>query len=177
LTVQGGGINLEGSTMFKAATLARTCLAGLALVVLSASLANAIYGPRTTIGNNYQQTSSTTSPDGTNAGNCNGVATCYVLFQVTPAQKPLIVQHVSCRASISAGGLLYGYLRSRNGQTVPLRRTHLLPVNTTGTWWVVNSPVMHLLESGERPVVFFQNSATANWGNMDCNISGQLKQP
>ena len=41
--------------MFKAATLARTCLAGLALVVLSASLAKAIYGPRTTIGKNYQQ--------------------------------------------------------------------------------------------------------------------------
>ena len=160
--------------MFKAATLARTCLAGFALVILSASLAGAVFGPRTKIGDNYQQTSTTTSTNGTTEGSCNNIGFCYVLFQVTPAQKPLIIQHVSCRVSVSAGGLTWGHLRSRKGQSSPLKHTFLLPVNTTGNFWAVNSPVMHLLETGERPVVLVSNSAGANW-SLQCNISGVLK--
>ena len=83
---------MKGSTMFKAATLARACcagLAGLALVILSASLAEADYGPRDKIGANYQQTSSTLSPNGINEGVCNSTSTCYVLFQVAPQQRAL----------------------------------------------------------------------------------------
>jgi hypothetical protein len=41
----------------------------------------------------------------------------------------------------------------------------------------VNSPVMHLVESGERPKVFFVNSsAAANWSFNECTISGTLQQ-
>jgi hypothetical protein len=165
--------------MPNAITIARTghaCLAASALVFLSASLAQAEYGPRTTIGANYQQTSNTQSLDGTNAGSCNGNGTCLVLFQVAPAQKPLIVQHVSCRVSVSAGGLVLGYLGTRKGQTFAFKRTQLLPVNTAGSHSVINNPVMHLFETGERPFVYLDNSAAANWG-VECNISGQLKQP
>ena len=58
----------------------RACLAGVALVILSVSLAGAVYGTRTKIGNNYQQTSTTRSINGTSEATCNGVLSCYVLF-------------------------------------------------------------------------------------------------
>jgi hypothetical protein len=158
--------------------IARACLVGSALVILSASLAQAEYGPRTTIGANYQQTSTTTSINGIAEGSCNGNSVCFILFQVTPAQKPLIVQHVSCTALVSAGGLTSASLRTRMGQTFPIKRTALLPVNLTSTISAVNSPVMHLFESGERAVVILGNNGViANWSFVECNISGQLKQP
>jgi len=158
--------------------VARACragLAGFALVILSASLAEATYGPRTKIGTNYQQTSTTTSENAINEGNCSGGNTCFVLFQVPPGQKSLIVQHVSCRLGVSPGtNLLYGWLQTRNGQDFPLRRTSFVPVPTADIWWVVNSPVMHLVKAGERPVVLFVNSAGANW-SAECTISGKLQ--
>jgi hypothetical protein len=161
----------------RACRASRVCLAGFALVILSASLAEAIYGPRTTIGANYQQTSNTRSADGINAGNCSG-STCAVLFQPAPQQKALIVQHVSCHLIVSAGELQVGRLFTRKGQTFPLRRTNLLPVPKPPGRWVVSSPVMHLVGSGERPVVGFQNSLSGNnWSATVCSISGQLKQP
>ena len=162
--------------MFKAATLARTCLAGFALVVLSASLAQAQYGPRTKIGKNYQQWSETTSTNGINPSFCNGNTTCYVLFQRTPQGQQLIVQHVACRATVTTGGLTLVRLGTRKGPTFQNRNTPLVPVYTTGNYWAVNSPVMHLLKSGERPYVFFFNSTAATWG-LDCSISGRLQQP
>ena len=160
--------------MCKAATIARACLAGFAIVILPASLAEAEYGPRTKIGPNYQQSSTTTSTHGITAGNCTGSLNCVVLFQVPPGQKPLIVQHVSCRVSVSAGGLNYGLLQTRKGQAFPLRQTNLVPVPTTGNWSIVNSPVMHLVGSGERPAVFISNNAFANW-TAQCTISGRLQ--
>jgi len=161
--------------MCNAATIRRACVAGFALVILSASLAGAEYGPRTKIGNNYQQTSTTLSTDGSTQANCNGGFACYALFSVPPGQKALVVQHVSCRVSVNAGSLLNGRLQTRKGQTFPLRRTHLVPVPTTGTWSVVNSPVRHLVESGERPLVSLFNSAIADW-LAECTISGTLQQ-
>jgi hypothetical protein len=165
--------------MCNTATITRTsraCLAASALVILSVSLAEAAYGPRTKIGNNYQQTSTTKSSDGSTEGSCNGGNTCYVLFQLPPAQKPLIVQTVSCRVLVNAGGLDYAWLRSRKASVIPLRRTYLAPVKTTnGNHWIVSSPVMHLIESGERPVVFIANSAGATWSIVECTISGQLQ--
>ena len=157
--------------------IARACLAGSALVILSASLAQAEYGPRTTIGANYQQTSTTTSINGIAEGSCNGNSFCYILFQAAPAQKPLIVQHVACGAFVSAGGLNAATLRTRKGQTFPLKRTNLAPVNFTSTWWAVNTPVMHLLESGERAFVVLSNSGIATWTFVECNISGKLIGP
>jgi hypothetical protein len=161
-----------------ATRVGRACLAGFFLVILSASLAGAAYGPRTTIGANYQQTSNTTSTDGFSEGTCIiGAGSCFILFQGAPQQKALIVQHVSCRVSVTAGGLLYASLLTRQGQNLLLKSTTLLPVHTTGTLWVVNSPVMHLLNVGERPVVFLFNSMATGWSLMECNISGQLKNP
>ena len=159
-----------------AARFRRAHLAGFALVILSASLAEAEYGPRTKIGANYQQSSTTRSTNGIDPdpGSCSGVINCYVLFQVPPAQKALVVQHMSCRGHVTAGGLYTGYLRTRKGGTVPLRRTPILPVNTAAGWWVVISPVMHLVESGERPLVYLANSASANWV-VECTISGKLQ--
>ena len=57
--------------MWKAIDVARACracLAALPLLILSASLAEALYGPRTTIGTHYQQMSTTTSTDGIDQG-------------------------------------------------------------------------------------------------------------
>jgi hypothetical protein len=160
--------------MYNAGTLAHAGLAGIALVILSASVAEATYGPRTKIGNNYQQTSTTRSLNASTEGNCNGSGSCYVLFQVPPAQKPLIVQHVACNVQVTAGDLRFGRLQTRKGSTFPLRSTHFVPVNTTGNVWVVNSPVMHLVESGERPLIVLSNSAAADW-TAECTISGKLQ--
>ena len=156
----------------------RACLAGFALVILSASLAEAIYGPRTKIGANYQQTSTTMSLHGFTEESCNGNAGCVVLFQRPLGQKPLIVQHVSCRVNINAGSLRSGVLQTWKGSTstFPRKRTYLVPVPTGGNVWVVNSPVMHLVESGERPVVLLTNSAVIGWF-VECSISGTLQQP
>src|SRR5215207_9080880 len=99
--------------MYKPATntqAGRAWLAGFAFVILSAALAQADYGPRTLIGDNYQQTSFTVSPNGIIEGSCNGTGYCYVLFQVPLGQKPLIVRHVSCRLLVSAGGLFSTFL-------------------------------------------------------------------
>jgi len=162
--------------MCNASTIARACLAGFALVILSASLAGATYGPRTKIGTNYQQTSNTRSNNGSFEGNCNGLPICAVLFQRTVGQKPLIVQHVSCVGQVSAGSLRSASLGTYKEGTFPLRQTQLVPVATTGGWWVMNSPVKHLVESGERPFVFFNNSAGADWLSVQCTISGTLQQ-
>lgn len=160
-------------------TLARSCcagLAGLALVILSGSLAETAYGPKTTIGANYQQTSDTTSVNQINQAACVAAFNCYFLFQTAPQQKPLIVQHVSCRVFASVGELRYGELRTREGQALPFIRTPLAPVSTGGGWWVVNTPVMHLLKSGERAYVGFNSGAAADWNGV-CTISGRLQQP
>jgi hypothetical protein len=168
--------------MFNAAILARAGRAGLAglaaltLIILSALVAEAVYGPRTTIGANYQQWSTTTSLDGTSAGGCANTSSCYILFGVPPQQKALIVRHVSCGVGVSAGGLSSGALFTRKGQTFPGRVTVLVPVHMTGAYRVVNSPVMHLVEAGERPVVFLSNNTSSSWG-VECSISGTLTQP
>jgi hypothetical protein len=168
--------------MFDAAITARAgraglaCLAAFALVILSVLVAEAVYGPRTTIGANYQQWSTTTSLDGTNLGGCANTTSCYILFGVPPQQKALIVRHVSCGVGVSAGGLLSGGLLTRKGQAFPGRVTVLVPVHMTGVYRVVNSPVMHLVESGERPVVFLSNSTSSSWA-VECSISGTLTQP
>jgi hypothetical protein len=154
----------------------RACFAASALVTLSASLADATYGPRTKIGNNYQQTSSTMSEDGFNEVECNSVSVCYVLFQVAPAQKPLIVQHVSCVVQTSAGSLVSGSLRTRQGpQDFPFRHTRLVPIPAAiSNTWLVNSPAMHLVLPGERPQIQFLLSPSAGW-SIECTISGQLQ--
>jgi hypothetical protein len=162
--------------MSNAATIVRICLAASALVFLSASLAEATYGPRTKIGNNYQQTSNTRSNNGSFEGSCTGLPICAVLFQRTAGQKPLIVQHVSCAGQVSAGSLTSAFLGTYKEGTFPLRQTQLVPVATTGGWWVMNSAVKHLLESGELPFVFFNNSAGAAWLGVECTISGTLQQ-
>ena len=167
---------------WNAMNLARTCracltgFAGFALVILPASLAEATFGPRTVIGANYQQTSTTLSGNGSTAGNCNGFSNCFVLFQPAPGQKALIVQHVSCRVSVDAGAMSFGLLWIRKGQDLPFKRVPLLPVPSAGATWIVNSPVMHLIEPGERPLVFLAGTAAAAW-NGECTISGQLQQP
>lgn len=167
--------------MWNAAPLARACrasLAGFTLVVLPASLAQATYGPRTTIGSSYQQTSDTLSVNGVDQGSsCNGISTvCYVLFQQAPQQRPLIVQHVSCRMQVTAGELRSGHLAVRKGGTLQFRHTYLVPVHTTGNFFIMNSPVLHLVKSGQRVVIQFWNTVTGNWLG-GCNISGKLQQP
>jgi hypothetical protein len=146
--------------------------------ILSASLAQAQYGPRTKIGKNYQQWSETTSTNGIDPSFCNGNTTCYVLFQRTPQGQQLIVQHVACRVFVSAGGPRNTWLGTRKGQTIVNRRTPLVPVAMTdtvaGNNWAINSPVMHLAEANERPHVRFFNSEAANW-SVDCSISGKLR--
>ena len=161
---------------WNANTLARSCCAGLALVILSASLAETSYGPKTTIGANYQQTSDTASKNEISQAACDATFHCYLLFQPAPQQKPLIVQHVSCRVFASAGELRWGELRSREGQAFPFRWAPLVPVSTGGGWWVVNAPVMHLVKSGERVFVAFNSGAAADWNGV-CTISGRLEQP
>jgi len=155
-------------------TVARACCAGLALVVLPASLVEAAFGPRTTLGKNYQQWSSETSVVQTfTPGSCNSHSGCFVLFQAIPQQQALLIQHVACRAIVGAGGLRYANVYTRKGQTIVNTATYLVPVHTTGTSWVVNNPVMHLLKSGERPLVFLFNSQATSW-TVDCSISGKL---
>jgi hypothetical protein len=162
-----------------ATNVARACRAGLAgfsLVIVSASFVAADFGPRTAIGANYQQWSSTTSENGLTQGTCSGSLGCFVLFQPVPQQKSLIVQHLSCRASVNAGGLRFGSLLTRKGIIFVDRRTLLVPVGTTGNDSVVNTPVMHLFKSGERPQVFLSNTQIADWF-AECSISGKLQQP
>ena len=151
----------------KVARAGRACLAGFALVILSASLAEATFGPRPTIGNNYQQWSNTLTSA------CSSSISCTVRFQPAPQLKALIVQHVSCHAIANTGEIQVVRLATLNG---PQTRTTLVPV-PVGSRWAVNSPVMHLVESGERPTITFQNDTSTNWSLVECSISGQLKQP
>lgn len=169
-------------SMWNAITVARAgraCLAGAVLAIVSSSLAEAEYGPRTAIGANYQQSSSTMSTNGiTESGDYSGRFSCYILFQRAPHRKGLIVQHASCVLSLTEAGLHAGFLLTRKGQTFPLKSTPLLPVNPTGISWVVNNSVMHLLKVGERPIVRFVSTGTVapHW-SVECNISGQLERP
>jgi hypothetical protein len=149
-------------------------LAGFGLTILSASLAWPVYGPRTTIGANYQQWSAQQSPNGIDPGQCTGSG-CNVLFQAIPQQKQLIVRHVACRANVNTGALISVQVRTRGVGVFPDRYTPLVPVNLSTGWWAVNSPVMHLLKSGERPIVSFSNTASAVW-IAECSISGTFHQ-
>jgi hypothetical protein len=111
-------------SMRNTANLARGCracvasLAGFALVILSASFAAALYGPRTTIGTNYQQWSNTTSKNGVDQGFCGSTQVCLVLFQRAPQQKALIIEHVSCLVHVNSGELLEANIETRKGQTI-----------------------------------------------------------
>jgi hypothetical protein len=158
----------------------RICLAGVALVILSASLAEAEYGPRTVFGANYQQTSNTLSLNGANEASCNGAGSCMVLFQRAPGQRRLIVQHVSCDVTTDANLEIRRVALWSRGQTLPRRYVYLTPIKTgsisTKTFWNVNSPVMHLIESGERPLVFFDTGFGSDWV-AECTIAGKLQQP
>ena len=42
---------------------------------------------------------------------------------------------------------------NREGQTFLSTITYVVPVHQAGDIWLVNSPVMHLIRSGERPVI------------------------
>jgi hypothetical protein len=162
---------------WNAITVARVCragLAGLALVILSVSHAAAEYGPRTKHGDKYQQWSDETTLDGLQPAPCHNTVSCYVLFQAIPGNRPLIVEHATCTASISHGELRSVHLRTKRGQTFPFTWTPLVPVSTSGTWWAVNSPVIHLFKSGESPVVLLVNDSAAAWF-VDCSISGTLQ--
>ena len=161
--------------------LGRAIVAGCALVILSTSFAEAIigsYGPRTIIGSNYQQTSDgqSTAVDGFNQGQCTNVSLCRVLFQKVPQKQKLIIQNVSCYVQIDSGSLFYGQLQTRHGQTIIQRNTTLTPVATTQGYWIVSSPVMHLVETGQNAFITFVSSTSAYWGT-ECSISGQLKTP
>jgi hypothetical protein len=122
--------------MYNAANVARVCrasLAGFALVILSAALAEATHGSKTTIGINYQQWSNTESPNGIDAGNCVNWAYCYLLFSPPPQQKALIIQHVACRAAIGGVNLYYGLLRTRKRASFhgEVHATHACPYHRT----------------------------------------------
>jgi hypothetical protein len=150
-------------------------LTACGLIILATSLAGAEYGPRTTIGKSYQQYSNTTSTNGINPGTCGGSSFCYVMFQVAPQQQTLTIQHVACLVGVTPGGLNHVRLGTRKGQTFLQRYTPLVPVHTTGTWWAVNGPVMHLIKSGERPYVIIGNSQNATNWLPSCSISGTLR--
>jgi hypothetical protein len=152
----------------------RAGLAGLAVVILSASLAAAGYGPRTKLGDNYQQWSDVTSPDALTPGPCNNTTNCYLMFQAIPRNRPLIVEHVGCRVDKSFGSLRSAHLRTRKGQTFPSKWTALVPVPMQVTEAAIDSPVKHLLKSGERPFVWFVGTLAADWA-IDCSISGTLQ--
>jgi hypothetical protein len=92
-----------------------------------------------------------------------------------PQQLPLIVQHVSCIVTVTAGTVRFARLATRKGDTAPYTMTQLLPASNDGAAWVISSPVVHLLKSGERPHLIFSNSENANW-QIECNVSGQLQQ-
>ena len=161
---------------WNAITIARACRAGLAaltLVILSASLASAEFGPRITIGNNYQQWSNTQS-NTPFSSDCDFQTFCLVMFEPIPQQRPLIVQHVACRVNVSAGSLHFARLGNLKGSAYVDNYAYLVPVSTTGTWWAVNSPVTHLIKSGERPFLWFSNSLNTGWV-IDCSISGTLQ--
>ncbi len=163
-------------SIWNAAPGARVGLAGLAgfgLMIMSASLAEANYGPRTIIGENYQQTSFTSSIDSITEAQCHNTNGCTILFRPAPEQKRLIVQHVSCAVEVSSGTVRFATLRTRKGQSFPLRETYLTPVNTTDRVWNISSAVTHLIESREIPLVALASSAGAAWF-LKCNISGQL---
>lgn len=162
------------------ARVCRASLAGLALVILSASsLAAAEYGPRIILGNNYQQSSSVTSKGGStlDPGPCTNTVNCYVLFQTIPQNRPLIVKHVGCRVirDIPTGALRSAHLRTRKGQTFPFTWTPLEHTGLNGNE-AINSPVMHLLKSRERPFFWFVGTVATQW-TIDCSISGTLLQP
>jgi hypothetical protein len=153
----------------------RAGAAGLALVILSTSLAAAGYGPRTKLGDNYQQWSDVTSTNALAPGPCNNTTNCYVLFQAIPQNRPLIVEHVGCRVIKSNGSLRSAHLRTRKGQTFPFRWTPLKPRTATAAARVaINSPVKHLLKSGERPFFWFVGTVATQWA-IDCSISGTLQ--
>jgi hypothetical protein len=170
-------------SIWNAANVTRVCrtcfasLAGIGFAIMSASLAEAVYGPQAVIGASYQQSSTTTSINGINAGSCDGASICYVLFQPVPEQKALVIQHVSCNADVNTGDLQAARLETRKGQASPLRFTILMPVRTVNNLWLVSSPVTHLVETNERPRVLVINNTNADWGLVACNVSGKLQQP
>jgi hypothetical protein len=165
--------------MFNAAAVARggfACLAAFAVSILSGPLAQAEYGPRTVFESNYQQTSNTTSNNGRTEAACNSANSCYVLFQRAPGQKKLIIRHVSCVVNSPNGALKYGEIYTRKGSAERFRRSPLSPVSALGDDWIVNSPVMHLISSNERPSIRFHNSTLTFW-DLRCSISGTLLNP
>jgi hypothetical protein len=165
------------STVWKTAVRrAGICIVTFAFVVSSVSVTAALYGPRVTVGEYYQQTSSTTSRDGINEAPCdnnNPGGSCDFMFQVAPDQKSIIVEHVSCSV-FSSPDVRSAILHSRkSNSTLPFRYSVLTPVRTSVIGTVVSGTVLHPLAAGERALVQVDFGSTTNVSGF-CTISGRV---
>ena len=162
--------------MTKPASVALAVASFVAILSLcSAAQAQSQYGPRTVLGNFYQQTSNTQSIDGVHVAPCTSTAVCNVLFQAVPSSKAMVIQHVSCLVNPVGGQVTGAYLRTHSGQTVPYRVTDFLPDNAGNSY--VNIAVLHLVLANERPFITLNRSGTGDFGLTECSISGQIVTP
>jgi hypothetical protein len=160
---------------FIVARLTKGMLTTLPLLTLSLSPGVAEYGPKTTIGTYYQQTSDTYSTDGVTANPCLAVGACHILFQQVPLQQKLIITHLSCYVHTTTGQVYRAMLHSRTGSGgLPFRNTSIAAAQTSTNEFVANGPVLHLLEANQRPVVLLQSTLSPNFGLGHCTISGTL---
>jgi len=163
----------------KFASLKSLYVAAVSLTLIAAVLpAAATYGPRVTINGVYQQTSNVTSPNGIDAGNCDNTTFCYILFQPISNQQDVIIEHVSCwghtnNASANPSRVVF---QSRRGTALQFRWTLLVPSKTGSFNFSAGGPVLHPLESTDRPVAYLEIDANAGIVG-DCSISGHVVTP
>ena len=137
------------------------------------------YGPRTLIGDVYQQTSTTESPDGINLASCDNVSHCYIVFQPVLGQRQIIIEHASCWVFSSDATAKLGQveLKSRRDTEIQFRNTFLIPYDANGFSWLVSGTVLHPLDTTDRPLMFFQFDKVGLNISAECTISGHVVTP
>jgi hypothetical protein len=152
--------------------LKASIIAMTSLLLAGSAWASGAYGPRITVGNVYQQTSSLTSLDGAHAANCSNTDTCYVLFQQAPGQKKLIVEHVACDATVNP---TVSVVRALLMSKTVVHSAALLPVQMmTSTITEISQSVLFPLVANERAVVYLGYSGVASVVSPSCTVSGHL---
>jgi hypothetical protein len=165
------------------------CSACLVLAVAALPVAGAARGPAhasaVTAGTNYQETSTRKSTSVPAAATCESVTTCFVIFNIIPAGKQLLVTDVQC--SVRIVGLNADRLHQVRVITFAAtggatdRSSFLSPVRTAtlasnNIAYTVNGTTRHPYKSGERPVIQFSTDDVGLIAPA-CTIMGKVGNP
>jgi hypothetical protein len=175
----------------RTAAIAHRCatagITALALAVMAAAAAQDAapqqgqvrkIGPLMTVGDLFQQSSSTTSLQPPAPAFCNNSYECFVLFpKVDRGHR--VVTHMSCTASTTSPSVYEAVLLPLRPDGSIIFRQQYAPipkVSATHNLFVMNTPTLALFAPGEQPAIAIRTKSFAQVSAL-CTIAGHVVPP